>query len=87
NTLYLHVHFWPGGGDNLAFAGLRNKVKSVTLLASGQKVVFEQDDYHVRFKALPEKAPDDPITTLAIECDAEPKQEELFVRRREREQV
>src|SRR5713226_2870722 len=32
NTLYLHVHFWPGG-DNLAFAGLRTKVKSVTLLA------------------------------------------------------
>src|SRR2546422_6454350 len=38
NTLYLHVHFLPGGGNNLAFAGLRNKVKSVALLASGQKV-------------------------------------------------
>ena len=87
NTLYLHVHFWPGGGDNLAFAGLRNKVKSVTLLASGQRVDFDQDEYRVRFKGLPQQAPDDPITTLAIECDSEPKQEELFVRRRDRGQV
>src|SRR6266481_1259581 len=45
NTLYLHVHFWPGGADNLAFAGLRNKVKSATLLAGGQKVDFDQDEY------------------------------------------
>src|SRR5947209_4653416 len=83
NTLYLHVHFWPGG-DNLAFAGLRTKVKSARLLATGQTVQFEQDDYRVRFKGLPAKAPDDPVTTLVVECESEPKQEELFVRRRER---
>jgi hypothetical protein len=41
NTLYFHVHFWPGG-DGLAFAGLQTKVKSVSLLASGQRVEFEQ---------------------------------------------
>lgn len=86
NTLYLHTHFWPGG-DGLAFAGLQTKVKSVSLLASGQKVDFDQDTYRIRFKGLPQKAPDDPITTLAIECEAEPKQDELFVRRRERGQV
>jgi alpha-L-fucosidase len=86
NTLYLHVHFWPGD-DNLAFAGLQTKVKSAALLATGQKVDFEQDAYHIRFKGLPEKAPDDPVTTLALECESEPKQDELFVRRRERGQV
>src|ERR687884_389841 len=86
NTLYFHVHFWPGG-DNLAFAGLRTKVKQASMLATGQRVEFEQDDYHVRFKGLPIKAPDDPLTTVAIECESEPKQEELFVRRRERGQV
>ncbi len=86
NTLYLHVHFWPGG-DNLAFAGLQTKARSVTLLATGQKVDFDQDTYRIRFKGLPERAPDDPITTLAIECESEPKQEELFVRRRERGQA
>ncbi len=85
NTLYLHVHFWPG--STVAIAGLLNKVKSASLLASGQKVAFKQDQYRVQFMGLPERAPDEPITTIAIECDAEPKQDELFVRRRERDQV
>ena len=82
NTLYLHVHFWPG--ETVAIAGLMNKVKSVHLLANGQKVAFTQDTYRVQFSGLPAKAPDEPITTIAIECDGEPKQDELFVRRRER---
>ena len=86
NTLYFHVHFWPGG-DGLAFAGLRAKVKSAKLLATNQAVAFEQDDYHVRFKGLPAKAPDEPVTTLVVECESEPKQDELFVRRRERASV
>src|SRR5262249_33487145 len=82
NTLYLHVHFWPG--EPVAIAGLINKVKSAHLLASGQKVAFTQDTYRVQFTGLPAKAPDEPITTIAIECDGEPKQDELFVLRRER---
>ena len=82
NTLYLHVHFWHG--ETVAIAGLMNKVKSVHLLANGQKVAFTQDTYRVQFSGLPAKAPDEPITTIAIECDGEPKQDELFVRRRER---
>jgi alpha-L-fucosidase len=40
--------------------GLRNKVKSARLLASGKGVKFEQDDFRVKFIGLPEKAPDDP---------------------------
>jgi len=86
NTLYFHVHFWPGG-DGLAFAGLQTKVKSARFLATGKQVDFDQDAYRIRFKGLPEKAPDDPITTLALECESEPKQDELFVRRRARGQV
>jgi alpha-L-fucosidase len=86
NTLYFHVHFWPGGND-LAFAGLQTKVKSARLLATGQTVAFEEDEYRVRFKGLPLKAPDEPVTTIAIECESEPKQDELFVRRRARGQV
>jgi alpha-L-fucosidase len=85
NTLYMHVHYWPG--QTVALAGLMTKVKSASLLASGRKVEFEQDTYRVNFTGLPERAPDDPITTIAIECEAEPKQDELFVRRRERGQV
>ncbi|HZS04359.1 MAG TPA: alpha-L-fucosidase [Blastocatellia bacterium] len=85
NTLYMHVHFWPG--DTVALAGLMTKVKSASLLSTGQKVKFEQDTYRVRFTGLPEKAPDTPITTIAIECEDVPKQDQNFVRRREREQV
>jgi alpha-L-fucosidase len=85
NTLYLHAHYWPG--ETVAFAGLLNKVKSAKLLATGQPVKFDQDEYRVRFTGLPTKAPDTPIATIAMECDGEAKQDQLFVRRRERGQV
>jgi alpha-L-fucosidase len=79
NTLYMHVHFWPG--STVALGGLRNKVQSAKLAASGKEVKFDQDDFRVRFTGLPEKAPDEPVTTLAIECDGEPHQDNLYVRR------
>jgi alpha-L-fucosidase len=85
NTLYLHVHFWPG--QTVAVAGLMTKVKRASLLATGNKVTFQQDAYRVQFTGLPEKAPDDPVTTLVIECEGEPDQRELFVRNRERSAV
>jgi alpha-L-fucosidase len=78
NTLYMHNYFWPG--DTSTIGGLRIKVKSAHLLASGKEVKFEQDDFRVRFLSLPEKAPDDPVTTIAIECDGEPKQEWSYIR-------
>jgi alpha-L-fucosidase len=56
-------------------------VKSARLLASGTPVKFEQDKFRVRFLNLPEKAPDEPVTTIAIECDGEPKQDTDFVRK------
>jgi alpha-L-fucosidase len=79
NTLYMHVHFWPG--STVALGGLRNKVQSAKLVASGRDVKFEQDDFRVRFVGLPEKAPDDPVTTIAIECDGEPHQDTDYVRK------
>ncbi len=82
NTLFLHVHYWPG--STASIAGIRNKVVSASLLASGQKVAFKQDAYSLSFIGLPDNAPDSPVSTIAIELDGEPKQEELFVRRRER---
>ena len=78
NTLYMHVHFWPG--DTVAMCGLMTKVKSARLLASDQKVQFEQDKFRVRFKGLPSEAPDHPVTTIAIECESEPTQDNIFVR-------
>jgi alpha-L-fucosidase len=79
NTLYMHIHFWPG--STLAVSGLMNQVKSAKFVATGQNVKFDQDKFRVRFVGLPEKAPDDPVTTLAIECDGEPKQDTDFVRK------
>lgn len=78
NTLYMHVHFWPG--STVAMAGLMNQVKSARLLATGQDVKFEQDKLRVRFTGLPEKAPEEPATTIAIECDGEPRQDNIYVR-------
>jgi alpha-L-fucosidase len=79
NTLYVHVHFWPG--DTVAVGGLTVPVRSVRLLATGQKVAFDQDRFRVRFTGLPDRAQDNPVTTLAVECDTEPKQDNVFVRR------
>ncbi|HMD70821.1 MAG TPA: alpha-L-fucosidase [Bryobacteraceae bacterium] len=78
NTLYMHVYFWPG--DTVSLGGLRNKVKAVRLFASGKEVKFDQDDFRLRMTGLADKAPDDPVTTLAIECDGEPQQDTLYVR-------
>jgi alpha-L-fucosidase len=78
NTLYMHVHFWPG--DTIALGGLTSKVKSARLLASGHEVKFDQETFRVRFTGLPADAPDLPVTTLAIECDSEPIQDTRKVR-------
>jgi alpha-L-fucosidase len=85
NTLFLHIQSWPG--STVALAGLMNKVKSARLLAGGENLAFEQDPYRVRFTGLPERAPDYPITTIAIELDSEAKQDNIFVRKRERGHV
>ena len=100
NTLYVHVTNWPGAtpaGDWVSFfapqsvvaiGGLRAKVKSAKLLASGQAVNFEQGDQYVRFTGLPLEAPDSPTTVIAIECDREPVIRSEDVRKlRKREKV
>jgi alpha-L-fucosidase len=78
NTLFMHVHFWPG--QDVAIAGLTVKVKSVRLLKTNQQVQFTQDPYRVHITGLPVDAPDAPVTTIAIECDGEPRQDTNFVR-------
>jgi alpha-L-fucosidase len=79
NTLYMHVHFWPG--DYVAIAGLMAKVKSAKLVKTGQSISFKQDEFRVRFTDLPATAPDIPIATIQIECESEPTQDTEFVRK------
>ena len=78
NTLYMHVHFWPG--EYVAISGLQTKVKSARLLKTGADVKFTQGDFQTKFTGLPEKAPDYPVTTIAIECESEPTQNTDYVR-------
>jgi alpha-L-fucosidase len=80
----MYIYHWPGetpASEWLEFfrppsvaaiGGLRAKVLSAKLFASGKPVAFEQGDQYVRFTGLPVGAPDSPATVLAIECDAEP---------------
>jgi alpha-L-fucosidase len=75
----MHVHFWPGSTVNLG--GLRNKVVSAKLLASGTSVNFKQDNFRVQFVGLPQAAPDSPVTTIAIECDGVPRQDTDYIRK------
>jgi len=77
-TLYVHVHHWPGA--EWAIGGLRTQVRSARLLKTGRQVKFEQDRHRVRFSGLPEKAPDDPVTVLALECASVPRQDMEAVR-------
>jgi alpha-L-fucosidase len=78
NTLYMHIHFWPG--EYVAVGGLTNKVIRVRMLKGGQELKFTQDGFRTRISGLPTAAPDHPVTTLAIECDGEPRQDNIYVR-------
>jgi len=79
NTLYMHVHFWPG--EYVAISGLKTKVKSARLLKTGADVKVTQDEFQTKLTGLPEHAPDTPITTIALECESEPIQDTDYVRR------
>lgn len=86
NTLYMHIYYWPG--PVAAFSGVQQRVQSARLHASGQTLKFEQDKFRVRIVGLPQQAPDHPITTIAVEFDAAPTQDSIFVRKEKpREQV
>jgi alpha-L-fucosidase len=78
NTLYMHVHFWPG--EYVAISGLKTKVTSAKLVKTGATLKFMQDDFRVRVLDLPVKAPDFPVTTIALECESEPTQDTDYVR-------
>ena len=78
NTLYMHVYFWPG--NYVAISGLMTKVKSARYLATGENINFQQTDFQLKLTGLPVQPPDEPATVLAIECEAEPVQNTLYVR-------
>ncbi len=79
NTLYVHVHFWPG--EAIAIGGLRTKVKAVKMYTTGKPLEFKQGEFRLQVLGLPGDPPENPVTTLALECESEPVQDNLWVRR------
>jgi alpha-L-fucosidase len=79
STLFMHVHFWPG--SDVSIGGLQVKVKSARLLKDNKPVTVSQDAYRVHLSGLSLDAPDSPVTTIAIECEGEPVQDNIFVRK------
>ena len=64
----------------VAIGGLRAKVKSARLFASGENVDFDQDEISVRFTGLPQNPPDSPVAVIQAECESEPIVDSSYVR-------
>jgi alpha-L-fucosidase len=78
NTLYMHVHFWPG--TDVSISGLKQKVLSAKILKTGQSANVTQDGFRTHITGLPATAPDAPVTTIVLECDGAPAQDTDYVR-------
>jgi alpha-L-fucosidase len=78
NTLYMHVHFWPG--TDVSISGLKQKVLSAKLLQGGPTLSVTQDGFRTQITGLPAAAPDSPVSTIVLECDGVPEQDTLNVR-------
>jgi alpha-L-fucosidase len=75
NTLYVVIYFWPG--ETMTVGGVKFKVKSAQFLATGVPVNFTHQGSQLIFSGLPAKAPDDPLTVIAVTCESEPVQDAL----------
>ncbi len=71
-TLYVHCFYWPG--RTWSIPGLKCKVRSARLVATGRAVEFTQEPHRVAFHRCPAKAPDWPVTVVELDCSARPAQ-------------
>ena len=70
DKLYFHIKNYPSHTKRVFVAGIKNKVKAVRFLTSGEPLVFVQDYEQARDEErfrimLPEECPD-PIDTVAV---------------------
>ena len=70
STAYLHAVQWPG--ETTSILGVRNRVLSARILATGEKVDVEQTGYTVKLGGLPTESPDPHDTVIALEMDGKP---------------
>lgn len=73
-TLYFHVKKYPGSPYRILFTGLKNRVRDVYLLQSGEKLKYSQSyeparDENRFYIYLPEKCPDADDTVVVVSID------------------
>jgi alpha-L-fucosidase len=72
NNAYLHIFRWPG--ETASIPGIKNKVLSATILATGQKAKIEQTkDARLFLTGLPKEPPDQNDTVIKLKLDGKPK--------------
>jgi alpha-L-fucosidase len=77
-TLYLHVWDWPADGK-LVVPGLKNHVKSATLLATGEKLKTSATDDGVVIE-VPATAPDAISSTIVLKFKGQPEVEDVVLK-------
>ncbi|HVU27295.1 MAG TPA: alpha-L-fucosidase [Verrucomicrobiae bacterium] len=76
--LYLHVWNWPGDGK-LLVPGLKNSVKSVRLLATGEKLKSSATDDGVEIE-VPANAPNVISSTIVLKINGTPEVESVVLK-------
>jgi len=72
NNAYLHVFRWPKQGE-LSIPGIKNKIKSATVLSTGQQARIETGSNCRTFlKGLPKMPPDPYDTVVKLVLDGKP---------------
>jgi alpha-L-fucosidase len=77
-TLYLHVWDWPTDGK-LVVPGLKNPVKSATLLATGDKLATSTIGDSLVIQ-VPARAPDSISSTIVLKIKGKPEVEATMIR-------
>ena len=70
HNVYLLVRLWPGPRVHLC--GLKTRVKSATLLSTGEPCDFRQEGEDLWIDNLPRQAPDPLCTVIRLECEDKP---------------
>lgn len=72
STVYYHIFRWPKQGQ-FSLWGIKNKVKSATVMATGQKALIEPGtNGRIWFRDLPTTPPEKIDTVIKIELDGKP---------------
>ena len=69
NAAYFWCDRWPG--EELAFGGFLTRLKSASILATGEPIAFEQEPMRLILKGLPKENPDKTVGVCVIKLEFE----------------